>query len=154
MKFGLDSRADYLDVDPQQHFLEYLSFALQGLITNSTADLFIPATAVPSELLSRSLSFYGQDTWNIDAALSLCYGLRWEVVPAPSARSKTLLAAWENLNDAAEIQLAPAGTSVWATTYDNLAPRIGVAYALDHSGDFVLRAGTGIFYDLGIGTGL
>src|SRR5262249_43244633 len=33
------------------------------------------------------------------------------------------------------------------TTYANFAPRVGVAYSLRPQGDFVLRAGFGLFYD-------
>jgi hypothetical protein len=150
-KFGVDSRANYLDANPQQHFLEYLGFGLQGLVTTSTVNLFIPATAVPSQLLSRSLSLYGQDTWRVTPRLNLCYGLRWELVPAPSARGTTVLPSWQHVNNPSEIALAPAGSSVWGTTYGNFAPRLGIAYVLNDSRDLVLRAGTGIFYDLGVG---
>jgi hypothetical protein len=151
LKFGLDYRANYLDAKPQQHFLEYLGFALQGLVTTSSANLFIPATAASSKLLSRSFSLYGQDTWKATPRLNVTYGLRWEIVPAPSGRGTTSLASWQNLNNPAEISLAPAGSPVWATTYGNVAPRLGIAYALNESRDFVLRAGAGVFYDLGVG---
>jgi len=62
------------------------------------------------------------------------------------------LAAWENVDNPSAIALAPSGTPVWNTTYGNVAPRIGVAYSLTRNGDFVLRAGGGIFYDLGVGS--
>jgi hypothetical protein len=151
LKFGVDYRANYLDANPQQHFLEYLGFGLKGLVTTSSADLLIPATAVPSQLLARSLSLYGQDTWRVTSRLNVTYGLRWELVPAPSARGNTTLAAWQNLDNPSQIALAPMGTPVWATTYANFAPRMGIAYSLNDSRDFVLRAGGGIFYDLGTG---
>lgn len=151
LKFGVDSRANYLDVDPQQHFLEYLAFGLQTLVTTSNAALFIPATAVPSQLLSRSLSLYGQDTWRATSRLNLCYGLRWELAPAPTPRGATTLASWQNVDNPSELGLAPAGSPVWATTYGNFAPRLGIGYALNDSRDLVLRAGVGVFYDLGAG---
>jgi len=47
------------------------------------------------------------------------------------------------------LTLAPFGASLWNTSYGNFAPRLGVAYSLTPKGDFVLRAGWGIFYDLG-----
>ena len=62
-----------------------------------------------------------------------------------------MLASWENVNTPPLISLAPPGTPLWKTTYDNFAPRIGVAYDLTGNGDFVVRAGAGIFYDLGVG---
>jgi len=50
------------------------------------------------------------------------------------------------------LALAPQGTPLWHTTYGNFAPRVGVAYSLSEKGDFVLRVGGGIFYDLGVGS--
>src|SRR5262249_35635582 len=50
--------------------------------------------------------------------------------------------------------LAPRGTPLYDTTYANLAPRIGIAWLLSDTPRFtrVLRAGFGIFYDLGAGS--
>src|SRR5678815_571699 len=47
--------------------------------------------------------------------------------------------------------LAPRGTPLYQTTYNNFAPRIGVVYQLmDQPGsELVMRGGAGIFYDLG-----
>jgi len=151
LKAGFDYRAIYLDANPYLHFLEYLGFSTQGMVTSSTTDLLIPATAVSSKLVSRSFSLYGQDTWKVTPRLNVTYGLRWEVVPAPSARGTTSLASWENVDNPAEISLAPPGTPVWATTYGNVAPRLGIAYALNDAHDFIVRVGAGIFYDLGTG---
>jgi len=94
------------------------------------------------------MSLYGQDSWRASQRLVLTYGLRWELNPAPSGRSGTTLAAWENVNDPPTIALAPLGTPLWSTTHTNVAPRIGLAYKLTAAGDFVLRASWGIFYDL------
>lgn len=105
----------------------------------------------PSQVLSQSLSLYGQDNWKINSRLTLTYGLRWELNPAPSPRHGTLLAAWENVDDPANLALAPFGTKVYGTRFANFAPRTGVAFKLNQSGTAVLRAGWGIFYDLGSG---
>ncbi len=50
--------------------------------------------------------------------------------------------------------LAPRGTPLYQTTYGNVAPRLGIAYQLRgiRNWDAVLRAGFGIFYDLGQGS--
>jgi hypothetical protein len=151
LKFGGDYRANYLDAIPYQHLLEYLSFDIPTLLSTSSADLFIPVTTAPSKLLSRSTSLYAQDAWKINTRLTLTYGLRWEFNPAPSPRSGTTVAAWQNVNDPSAIALAPAGTPVWNSTYANFAPRIGVAWTPTDKRDLVLRAGGGIFYDLGVG---
>jgi hypothetical protein len=49
--------------------------------------------------------------------------------------------------------LAPKGSSLWKTSYNNFAPRLGVAYQLYRGKglETVVRGGIGIFYDLGTG---
>jgi len=81
----------------------------------------------------------------------MTYGVRWELNPAPDARGQTTLASFENVDNPSALTLSPLGTSVWKTTYGNFAPRVGIAYKLTERGDFVVRAGAGIFYDLGLG---
>src|SRR2546425_1174850 len=105
-----------------------------------------------AKILLDNLSFYGQDTWEVNHRLSLTYGLRWELDPAPSALDGTKLGAWQNVDNPSAVSLAPFGTPVWNTTYGNYAPRIGAAYRITKGGDFVLRGGWGIFYDLGTST--
>lgn len=151
VKFGVDYRANYLDVIPYEHLLEYFSLDLPSLLSTSSADLFIPVTTERSKLLSRSMSLYAQDTWKISPRLTLTYGLRWEFNPAPSSRGNTTLAAWENVNDPSAIALAPVGSPVWHSTYANLAPRAGIAWTPTDKRDLVFRVGGGMFYDLGVG---
>lgn len=150
-KFGTDYRAIYLDVRPYQSSINYVVFDLPTLL--SSGEVLIQGESTrASQFLVRSTSIYGQDTWKVTPRLTLTYGLRWELNPAPSARGGTTLASWENVDSPAELTLAPLGTSLWRTTYSNLAPRIGTAYRLTPKGDFVLRGGFGIFYDTGADT--
>ncbi|MGB2678533.1 MAG: TonB-dependent receptor [Candidatus Acidiferrum sp.] len=150
LKFGGDYRAIYLDMNPAQNSLQYSVASIQDFISTGQATL-VAQTAKRAQFLTRTLSLYGQDTWNMTQRLTLTYGLRWELSPAPSARGATTLASWKNVNDPSELALAPAGTALWNSTYGNFAPRLGVAYRLTAGGDFVVRAGGGVFYDLGVG---
>ncbi len=153
LKFGGDYRAIFLDANPPDEFLLYEANSVQDFISSPAGTALLSATtSLPARVLSQSFSLYGQDTWKITPRLTLTYGLRWELAPAPSARGDTTLASWTNIRSPATIALAPSGTPLWNTTYRNLAPRIGAAYALTEKRDFVLRAGWGIFYDLGIGS--
>jgi hypothetical protein len=85
----------------------------------------------------------------------MTYGLRWDI--NPPLKGKNLANdpfTVTGLNDPATIALAPRGTPLYQTTYGNVAPRVGVAYRVgdeSHLG-YVLRAGFGIFYDLGSGS--
>jgi len=151
LKFGADFRLEYLDIAPATGIVSYSTDTIQDFLATSQTEVFTTATRA-AKILGKAFSLYAQDTWNVNSRWTLSYGVRWEVSPAPSARGNTTLIAWQNLNDPAAIAPAPEGTPLWKTTYSNFAPRIGMAYRLNAKGDFVVRAGAGIFYDLGLGT--
>lgn len=148
LKFGGDYRAIFLDTTPYQHYIGLLATSVENFTSTGSFSFISSGSEAPSQFLIQSLSLYGQDTWKITSKLTLNYGLRWELSPAPSSRGKTTLASWKNVNDPQEIVMAPVGTSLWNTQYDNFGPRIGVAYRLGSAG-LVLRAGFGVYYDLG-----
>ncbi len=151
LKFGGDYRAIFLDNVPVKNTFTYAALGVQNLISTGQVLLFLPSTSLPARLLSQSTSLYAEDSWKASRRLVLTYGVRWELAPAPQGLGSTTLASWLNVNNPSAITLAPAGTSVWRTTYGNFAPRFGVAYTLDQAGSMVLRAGAGVFYDLGVG---
>jgi hypothetical protein len=151
LKFGGDLRAIFLDVNSPQNYFLYEVFSTQNFISTSSVPVLVSFAYVPTQFLSPAFSLYGQDTWRITPRLTVTYGLRWELSPAPSARGKTTLAAWRNTDSPAAINLGSPGSPLWATRYGNVAPRVGLAYSLTPNGDFLLRAGAGIFYDLGVG---
>ena len=130
----------------------YLSTPEVGNFVTTGAGNLSTIFSIPSRLLSQSLSLYAQDSWKVNSRVNLTYGVRWEFGPPPTGRGSTHLAAWRNVNDPASVRLAPQGTPLWATTYSNFAPRIGLVYRLTDRGDFVVRGGAGIFYDLGVGS--
>jgi Carboxypeptidase regulatory-like domain/TonB dependent receptor-like, beta-barrel len=152
LKFGTDYRAIFLDTVPFTHLMEYLSFGVQDFVTTGQVFLFAPVTDRSARVLTHSLSLYAQDTWRASSRLTLTYGLRWDLSPAPSARGGTTLASWLNVDNPAAMTLAPDGTALWQTRYGNVAPRVGIAYSLNDAGTMVLRAGAGVFYDIGIGS--
>ena len=152
LKFGVDYRSILTSAAPAQFAAAYVLFgSIQQFATSGTADLVEGVLDRPGKAVFRNLSLYAQDAWKAGAELTLTYGLRWEINPAPAGQDGTVLASWLNVNNPAQTVLAPPGTSVWHTTYGNFAPRIGVAYKINSGGDFVLRGGGGVFYDLGTG---
>jgi len=153
LKFGADYRAIFLSSVPAQNTLTYISFSLQSFV-DSGGQVFqlTAARRLQSQILAQASSLYAQDTFQPLPRLTLTYGVRWELNPAPSGRGTTKLAAWTNVNSPAAISLAPFGTPPWSTTYGNFAPRFGVAYSLTQKGDWVVRGGGGLFYDLGVGS--
>jgi hypothetical protein len=129
----------------------YLPSSVADLASTGMAAVSVQSI-LPGAISYRFFSAYVQDEWKATSRMSLTYGVRWEFNPAPDGRDRTVLAAWANVENPALTALAPSGTSLWKNTFTNFAPRVGVAYSLTKKGDFFLRAGWGIFYDLGTGT--
>jgi hypothetical protein len=86
---------------------------------------------------------------------TLTYGLRWEVNPAIEGKNEANDPfTVTGFNNPAAMALAPRGTPLYQTTYGNVAPRVGLAWQLGRNPNWgaVLRAGAGVFYDLGAGS--
>lgn len=95
-------------------------------------------------------SAFVQDEWKTTPRLSLSYGIRWDVNPAPHDDGGNDPYAVTSA-DPATLSVATKGTRLWRTRYGNVAPRFGVAYQTQQTPGFetVLRIGGGLFYDLG-----
>jgi hypothetical protein len=105
-------------------------------------------------LIADNFSAFAQDTWKIKQRLTLTYGIRWEVNPAPRSTDGPDFIAVTGLDNLPHLTLAPPGTSLWNTTYNNFAPRVGASYQLSQrpARETILRGGFGVFYDLGTST--
>jgi hypothetical protein len=148
IKLGADYREISANLRPFGAFVEYIVNDVPDFLANGQAVLFT-TTARPSAFRTQATSLYVQDTWKAGPRLTLTYGIRWELSPAPQGTDGTTFASWRNVSTPANLTLAPVGSSLWNTTYGNFSPRVGIAYSLTPKGDFVIRAGWGIFYDLG-----
>ena len=111
---------------------------LEAFIISRTADV---------QLIFSNWSLFAQDTWKATRTLTITYGLRWEYNAAPSSPNGTLPFTVTQVNNLATMTLAPPGTPLWHPQKDDFAPRLGVAW--QPLPNLVLRAGAGIFYDLG-----
>jgi len=151
LKFGVDYRRLTPDIAVNRYtiFAQFNNAA--QLIAGVAPSASITGSAARFPLF-QNFSLYGQDTWKVTRRLSLDFGLRWDVNPAPSELSgKSAIAIAGNAKNLASLTLASPGTPQWQTTYKNFAPRIGAAYQLFRKPglDTVLRGGFGVFYDVG-----
>lgn len=147
-KFGLEyRRLTLLETLPQTSNI-YIFFDLPDGQAPSVIQEVTPARLAYQ---TPNFSLYAQDTWHVLPRLTVTYGLRWEVDPAPRATSDnvSLYNPLPASLDLSALSLAPPGTPFYRTQYTNFAPRIGLALqlpGLDNT-QMVLRAGAGTFYD-------
>ena len=158
LKFGVD----YRWLAPFSSPFSYRQFAVFSGVTatpggalSGTAALAATFALQGNALLSQNFSLYGQDAWKATPRLTVTYGLRWDVNPPLKGKNSanepfTVM----GLDHPATLTLAPRGTPLYETTYGNVAPRLGLAYQVSERPNWgaVLRAGFGMFYDLGQGS--
>lgn len=151
----LKAGIDYRRLMPVLGFVSWqliADFPSQAVVMNGQASgccIF----AAPSSIkpIYTNFSAYGEDTWKAFRRLTLTLGLRWELNPPPGEANGNGPVAVRGLDNLATADIAPRGTPLWGTTYDNFAPRVGVAYLLSQkpSRETVIRGGFGVFYDAG-----
>jgi hypothetical protein len=151
LKVGGDYRTILLRATRPKYYLEYFPPDIGSFVSTGSSSL-IALFNRSSQILARAVGLYAQDAWKPTRKLTLLYGLRWELRPAPAPQGTTELATWLNINNPQQLQLAPMGTGLWDTRYSYFAPRLGIVYGFGEHQDLVLRAGGGIFYDSGLGT--
>lgn len=154
-KFGADYRWISPIIAPGVVVGNYFQAGIPAVYSN-TAGLVLASKQANYAVQYKAFSLFGQDTWKVTPRLTLTYGLRWELNPAPTGKNGKTPLTIANLGDLSrldfsDLQLAPRGTPLYDTTYGNVAPRFGVAYQVFSTPgrELFLRGGAGIFYDLG-----
>ncbi len=151
-KFGVDWRyiSTYAIPSINKEEVEYASE--QEVLENAPGVIEnVPHSILKSEPFFNNFSAFAQDEWRATRRLSLSLGLRWDVNPPPGNAIGYLPYTLNEISDLATASLAPKNTPLWKTDWHGFAPRIGLAYRLGQSSgrETVLRAGIGLFYDLG-----
>lgn len=150
LKWGLDIRrlvnSEFLPPVVQYGYF----YSSQRMIHGTADQAILLKFSAPAKPIYANYSTYIQDEWKVSQRLSLSLGLRWDINPPPTDGNGNLPYTITS-TDLATTQLAPKGTPLWATTYGNFAPRLGVAYQLNSTSgrETVVRTGFGVFYDSG-----
>ncbi|MFQ5776942.1 MAG: TonB-dependent receptor domain-containing protein [Terriglobia bacterium] len=92
-----------------------------------------------SSFNNTAIAFYGQDTWRVRPNLTLNYGVRWEGEATPR------LPAFNALTAQAEDALGVMEGI--PRDWNNVQPRIGLAWDPWNDGKTVVRAAYGVFFD-------
>ncbi len=118
-------------------------------ITGMSARAGLFTRAGSQKPVFNNLSLYAQDQWRPLPNLTLTYGLRWELNPAPSIHGARPIAL-DQLAEPSQLEAVASGKRLWETTFLNFSPRFGFAYqpGRDNS-SLVLRGGIAVLYDTG-----
>jgi hypothetical protein len=154
IKAGVDFRKLTPEFNPATYDLGAIFLDVPSAVMATTLFSEVIA-AVPVHSRFTNYSLYLQDTWALSRRVTATYGLRWDYNPTPTGSGSNGFKpfAVRGINNLPTLSLAPAGTPLYNSTADNFAPRLGVAYQLRTSPgtESVIKAGAGIFYDLGNG---
>jgi hypothetical protein len=152
LKFGVDYRRLTTEPKPPT-FWETVVFTSESQVLSNTAATATVKTsaAIPSQPIYTNLSLFAQDEWRATSRLNVSLGLRWELNPPPGDGYGNIPYTLNETSNLATAAIAPKGTPLWHTTYNNFAPRVALAYQIHrHQGyETVLRSGFGVFYDTG-----
>jgi hypothetical protein len=149
LKFGVD----YRKLSPSiggRLFSKTLTFpSITALTTGIAPTGEVRQVDTYLEPRYTNFSAFVQDAWRVSSKLTLTYGLRWEVNPAPGEANGNLPLTLYGIENPSSATLAPRSAKLYDTTYANFAPRLGMALQPFSGRGTVIRAGLGSFYDLG-----
>ena len=149
LKFGVDVRRLAPSIGGRLYGKTLIFPSISALTTGIVPSAEIRQVDTFLEPRYVNFSAFAQDAWKVNPRLTVTYGLRWEVNPAPSEANGNLPLAVAGIDNPPTAKLAPRGTKLYRTTYGNVAPRVGIAYQPFRTRGTVVRAGFGSFYDLG-----
>ncbi len=150
-------------VNELQNFFTGGSLSFSGQFTgNGAADFLLgdmssyeQIEALTSRLHQTLPSFYVQDNIKLTRRVTLNAGLRWDPVTGYSSEDRQL-STFEAGKQSTLFPLATTGLlypgdqglpfNIVGTRYDNVAPRLGIAWDVFGNGKTSVRAGGGIFY--------
>jgi carboxypeptidase family protein/TonB-dependent receptor-like protein len=161
IKFGVDGNYLPLSADFTVNFGGVYNFGQQSIFPASIAppsgmqfpalspvqaygagfpSNFIQGVGNPHDAFSNTtFGAYLQDSWRIKSNLTLNYGVRYDVEFTPTFSALNSIAAFG--------QNALGTTQGIPRDFNNVAPRIGLAWDPHNDGKSVFRASYGIFYD-------
>ncbi|HEU0120939.1 MAG TPA: TonB-dependent receptor [Bryobacteraceae bacterium] len=149
-KFGFDYRRLNPTLAPRLYDMQ-VTLRTSANYTRGIADSVRLQGKLVQEYLFQNYSAYAQDIWKATRRLTITYGVRWDVNPAPTSpngRPGFVVTNFaEPISNISVLSLGP--DSPYPTTWRNFSPRLGIAYHLrqDSNWGTVLRGGYGIFFD-------
>jgi hypothetical protein len=98
------------------------------------------------DVSQKSFGFFVQDDFRVRSNVTLNLGVRYDVTN-PIKDSRNLLANYDPNSPSGIVQVGQGISSPYPTNYNNLSPRVGVAWDVFGTGKTVLRSGFGVIFE-------
>ncbi len=129
-----------------QNPTDYLTNPAQFIADYAAGSSTTPASDGSFSQNVQRLGLYAQDSWRVTPRLTVNYGLRYDTtfgLLTASGRGQLQNPVYLTLK-ALQIPLVPGAAHDYRKAF---GPRLGIAYSPGQSGNTVLRAGIGLYYD-------
>ncbi len=155
VRAGADVRAirqnAYRDVQARG----FIAFADRGYTGNALADLLLGLPVVtgradvdnPQRLRTESLNLFVHDSFRIAPTVTLSAGVRYELNSPPVDAADRAFLYDPDTESLVQVGTGGVPRGGYATDWNNVAPRAGVAWTPGGSDRTVVRAGYGVFFD-------
>ena len=94
----------------------------------------------------KSVGFFAQDDFRVRPRVTLNLGVRYDLTD-PIKDSRNLLANYVPTSQSGLVQVGQGISSPYPTNYNNLSPRVGIAWDVFGKGKTVFRSGFGIIFE-------
>jgi hypothetical protein len=152
-KFGFEYVDAIFDGNPTDQAEGQIKFkSLQGFLQGAPSGGTITVGNPQTYVRGHWFAGFFQDDWRLTQRVTLNMGLRYEYYASPTERSNYL----GNFNPNVNLAIAPAIQQVgpglplsrlYNSNYDNLSPRLGLAWDVRGNGKTVVRAGASLLTD-------
>lgn len=145
-RLGLEYTRVVTETGPAPNRYQYRFGSIDNLLRDGSV-LVSAVRLEAAEVVRESWAAFAQGTFRPWPRLSLDYGARFSVAPAPIDRSgrQPLLFQFEALP---ELRRLPYGSRLWNTAWNSVAPRLGATYSLGATErSTTLRAAWGLSFD-------
>ncbi len=103
----------------------------------------------PFDLRMQEFALFVQDDWKVNDRLTLNLGLRYDVLPGPTAPTEKDGRISYYFSDQRQVVVANGtGDRIVELDKNNFGPRIGFAYSVNQEKTLVVRGGYGLMYTL------
>ena len=149
LKAGVDVRRLLPISDSGSYRRQWNPNSIAALTQDRSDNAVIVAPDFALHPTYTNVSAFVQDTWRATSRLTLSYGLRYDVNPAPGEADGHLPYTVSGLDSPGGLALKSPGTRLYDTDYRGVAPRLGATFVPFAGRGLLVRGGFGVFYDLG-----